>query len=62
MTLDFDSDYVFSRSRRRQGADRTYNKGYALHSAVVFRRPDGSGRARPTAPWQGRRLHRHLHV
>lgn len=31
VTLDFDSTYVFSRSKRRQGADRTYKKGYALH-------------------------------
>lgn len=31
LTLDFDSTYVRSRSSRRQGADRTYLKRYALH-------------------------------
>jgi hypothetical protein len=36
VTLDFDSTYVFSRSRRRQGADRTYKKGYALHPLLCF--------------------------
>ena len=36
MTLDFDSTYVFSRSRRRQGVDRTYKKGYALHPLLCF--------------------------
>jgi len=29
--LGLDSTYVFSRSTRRQGVDRTYKKGYALH-------------------------------
>ena len=36
VTLDFDSTYVFSRSRRRQGADRTWKKGYALHPMLCF--------------------------
>jgi hypothetical protein len=36
VTLDFDSSYIFSRSKRRQGADRTYKKGYALHPLLCF--------------------------
>ncbi len=36
VTLDFDSTYVFSRSRRRQGVDRTYKKGYALHPLLCL--------------------------
>lgn len=28
VTLDFDSTYLFNRSTRRQGVDRTYKKGY----------------------------------
>ncbi|MBO0691733.1 MAG: IS1380 family transposase [Acidimicrobiaceae bacterium] len=36
VTLDFDSTYVFSRSNRRQGVDRTYKKGYALHPLLCF--------------------------
>jgi len=36
VSLDFDSTYVFSRSRRRQGVDRTYKKGYALHPMLCF--------------------------
>lgn len=36
VTLDFDSTYVFSRSRRRQGVDRTYKKGYASHPLLCF--------------------------
>ena len=36
VTLDFDSTYVFSRSHRRQGVDRTYKKGYALHPLLCF--------------------------
>jgi hypothetical protein len=36
VTLDFDSTYVFSRSRRRQGVDRTYKKGYALYPLLCF--------------------------
>lgn len=36
VTLDFDSTYIFSRSKRRQGADRTYKKGYALHPLLCF--------------------------
>jgi hypothetical protein len=35
VTLDFDSTYIFRRSTRRQGVDRTYKKGYALHSLVL---------------------------
>ena len=41
VTLDFDSSYIFSRSKRRQGADRTYKKGYALHPLFCF--DSGSG-------------------
>jgi hypothetical protein len=36
VTLDFDSTSVFSRSRRRQGADRRWKKGYALHPMLCF--------------------------
>ena len=36
VTLDFDSSYVLSRSKRRQGADRTYKRGYALHPLFCF--------------------------
>jgi len=36
VTLDFDSTYVRSRSSRRQGADRTYLKRYALHPLLCF--------------------------
>lgn len=36
VTLDFDSTYVFCRSRRRQGADRTWKKRYALHPMLCF--------------------------
>jgi hypothetical protein len=36
VTLDFDSTYVRSRSSRRQGADPTYLKRYALHPLVCF--------------------------
>jgi hypothetical protein len=35
VTLDFDSTYVFSRSKRRQGADRTYKKGYEVPDRVL---------------------------
>jgi hypothetical protein len=42
-TLHFDSTYVFSRSKRRQGVDRTYKKGYALHPLLCF--DAGSGAA-----------------
>jgi hypothetical protein len=42
VTLDFDSTYVFSRSRRRQGADRTYKKGYALHPLLCFDAQSGA--------------------
>ena len=43
VTLDFDSTYLFSRSTRRQGVDRTYKKGYALHPLLCF--DAGSGAA-----------------
>ena len=36
VTLDFDSTYVFSRSTKRQGVDRTYKLGYALHPLLCF--------------------------
>lgn len=36
VTLDFDSTYLFSRSKRREGVDRTYKKGYALHPLLCF--------------------------
>jgi hypothetical protein len=36
VTLDFDSTYLFSRSTRREGVDRTYKKGYALHPLLCF--------------------------
>ena len=42
VTLDFDSSYVFSRSKRRQGADRTYKKRYALHPLLCFDAASGS--------------------
>ena len=42
VTLDFDSTYVFSRFRRRQGVDRTYEKGYALHPLLCFDAETGS--------------------
>lgn len=42
VTLDFDSTYIFSRSKRRQGADRTYKKGYALHPLVCFDADSGA--------------------
>ena len=42
VTLDFDSTYVFSRSKRRQGADRTYKKAYALHPLVCFDAASGA--------------------
>lgn len=41
VTLDFDSSYVFSRTKRRQGADRTYKKGYALHPLFCFEATTG---------------------
>lgn len=41
VTLDFDSTYVFSRSKRREGADRTYKKGYALHPLMCFEANSG---------------------
>ena len=41
MTLDFDSTYVFSRSTRRQGVDRTYKRGYALHPMLCFEASSG---------------------
>jgi hypothetical protein len=56
VTLDFDSTYLFSRSTRRQGADRTYKKGYALHPLLCFDAASGAavharlrrGRAAPS--------------
>lgn len=42
VTLDFDSTYLFSRSKRREGADRTYKKGYALHPMLCFDAVSGS--------------------
>lgn len=41
VTLDFDSTYVFSRSTRRQGVDRTYKRGYALHPMLCFEASSG---------------------
>lgn len=41
-TLDFDSSYIFSRSKRRQGADRTYKRGYALHPLFCFDTSSGA--------------------
>jgi DDE family transposase len=41
-TLDFDSTYIFSRSKRRQGADRTYKKRYALHPLLCFDAASGA--------------------
>jgi hypothetical protein len=41
VTLDFDSTYVFSRSTRRQGVDRTYKRGYALHPMLCFEAATG---------------------
>jgi hypothetical protein len=42
VTLDFDSTYLFSRSKRRQGVDRTYKKGYALHPLLCFDAESGA--------------------
>ena len=42
VTLDFDSTYVYSRSVRRQGVDRTYKKRYALHPLLCFDAESGS--------------------
>ena len=42
VTLDFDSTYLFSRSKRRQGVDRTYKKGYALHPLLCFDADSGA--------------------
>ena len=42
VTLDFDSTYVFSRSVRREGVDRTYKKGYALHPLLCFDASSGA--------------------
>ncbi|MGH2773434.1 MAG: IS1380 family transposase [Actinomycetota bacterium] len=36
LTLDFDSTYIRSRSSRRQGADATWLKRYALHPLMCF--------------------------
>lgn len=42
VTLDFDSTYLFSRSKRREGVDRTYKKGYALHPLLCFDAESGA--------------------
>lgn len=42
VTLDFDSTYLFSRTARRQGVDRTYKKGYALHPLLCFDAASGA--------------------
>jgi hypothetical protein len=42
VTLDFDSTYLFSRSTRRQGVDRTYKLGYALHPLLCFDAASGA--------------------
>jgi hypothetical protein len=42
VTLDFDATYLFSRSKRRQGVDRTYKKGYALHPLLCFDSKSGA--------------------
>jgi hypothetical protein len=42
VTLDFDSTYVFSRSTRREGVDRTYKRGYALHPLLCFDAASGA--------------------
>ena len=42
VTLDFDSTYVFSRSVRREGVDRTYKKGYAMHPLLCFDAASGA--------------------
>jgi len=42
VTLDFDSTYLFSRSKRRQGVDRTYKRGYALHPLLCFDAESGA--------------------
>jgi len=42
VTLDFDSTYLFSRSKRREGVDRTYKKGYALHPLLCFDSASGA--------------------
>jgi hypothetical protein len=52
ITLDFDSTYLFSRSGRRQGVDRTYKKGYALHLLLCF--DSASGAAVHARLWRGR--------
>ena len=41
LTLDFDSTYVYSRSVRRQGVDRTYKRAYALHPLLCFEATTG---------------------
>lgn len=42
VTLDFDSSYVFSRTSRREGADPTYKKAYALHPMFCFDAASGA--------------------
>ena len=53
VTLDFDSTYVFSRSTRRQGVDRTYKRGYALHPLLCFEASSGVAVRRSPAEGQG---------
>src|SRR6202011_5212669 len=54
VTLDFDSTYIFSRSKRRQGADRTYKKGYALHPLLCFDSETGAAVAARLTRGQGK--------
>lgn len=56
VTLDFDSTYLFSRSTRRQGVDRTYKKGLRPASVAVLRRRLGRGGPLSASPRQGRRV------
>jgi hypothetical protein len=40
--VTLDSTYVFSRSVRREGVDRTYKKGYAMHPLLCFDASSGA--------------------
>lgn len=61
VTLDFDSTHVRSHSSRRQGADPTYKKVYALHPLLCFEASTGTavharlrrGRAGPSTGVKG---------
>lgn len=61
VTLDFDSTHIRSRSSRRQGADPTYKKMYALHPLLCFEAGTGAavharlrrGRAGPSTGMKG---------